>query len=194
MKADNGSLWNCRPHQWQWHNIVNEVGRSTLSTTPDGLTGLTSPPVWRTRPLGLVIRVRVRFSCRLPYEISSKNSSLWATRRGKSHDPTVIGFDSKPACDARTDTLCCCHSVVMLLLHAQKWQLPNCRRETVWLWRRMSIQDYDFLLMSCSNHISILRRFRDSSTCVACVTTVERFFNSDSTVKITAQVCFPIRW
>jgi len=36
-------------------------------------------------------------------KLVSKNYSSWATRRWKPHDPTVISFDTIPACDGQPD-------------------------------------------------------------------------------------------
>jgi len=79
MTIDNDSLWNYRPHLWQWpRSAVNKVEHSVLLTTPDGHIGLITPVVWDTHlhhwsgqksAFFAVCPTQRVFSCNLPCTI-----------------------------------------------------------------------------------------------------------------------------
>jgi len=63
--------------------------------------------------------------------------------------------------------------------HFQKWRCSNGRII------------YHFLLVICSNNVSVLHRFRDSSTFIAC--DLKKAFTVDTAIKIIGWVYFSIR-
>ena len=117
MMIDNDSLWNC--HNCRSHDsdrcVVNDIGRSVLSTTPDSHTGLTKPAVRRTICLYSMVMEICIFRCffprnecyavAYPYAIWCKRTIVtWLYRRWKPRNPAVISFDTyQRVTDRRTD-------------------------------------------------------------------------------------------